>query len=411
MRPFLLLALLLLPAAAADDDLGRLRLSRLAMEAQIRIGDTLRQKGDRPGARAAYEEALRLGQGPIRGGPAVRLALAWLAAHQDDDGKWDCDGFMRHDPAGDRCDGPGSAHYDVGVTALAVLAFVRTGNAGGAAARRGLDFLRTWQDDTGCFGTRRHFHFMYGHAISTLAFCEAYRTMRDERCREAAQKGLDFLAAARNPYLAWRYEPRGGENDTSVTGWCVMALAAGRDAGLKVDAAAFDGARVWVDKVTDPDFGQVGYNFPGGACARPEGKQDSFPAEKSQAMTAAGIAIRMHAGEDSGTSELIRKGVDLCLDMRPAWNPDDGSIDMYYWFHGTEAMALVGGEPWRRWRAALEEAVLRSQHPAGSGARTGSWDPIGVWGDDGGRVYSTALMALALATEPATRVEPRPGPR
>ena len=28
--------------------------------------------------------------------------------------------------------------------------------------------------------------------------------------------------------------------------------------------------------------------------------------------------------------------------------------------------------------------------------RTGSWDPIGVWGADGGRIYSTALMTLAL---------------
>ena len=47
----------------------------------------------------------------------------------------------------------------------------------------------------------------------------------------------------------------------------------------------------------------------------------------------------------------------------------------------------------------LETAVLRSQHPRGSGARTGSWDPIGPWGlTAGGRVYSTALMVLALET-------------
>ncbi len=26
----------------------------------------------------------------------------------------------------------------------------------------------------------------------------------------------------------------------------------------------------------------------------------------------------------------------------------------------------------------------------------GSWDPIGPWGGDGGRVYSTAIMALCL---------------
>ena len=26
----------------------------------------------------------------------------------------------------------------------------------------------------------------------------------------------------------------------------------------------------------------------------------------------------------------------------------------------------------------------------------GSWDPIGPWGQDGGRVYSTAMMAMCL---------------
>ncbi|MCZ6786390.1 MAG: hypothetical protein O7E54_04410, partial [Planctomycetota bacterium] len=39
---------------------------------------------------------------------------------------------------------------------------------------------------------------------------------------------------------------------------------------------------------------------------------------------------------------------------------------------------------------------LDHQHPKGSGARTGSWDPIGPWGPDGGRVYSTAVMVLCL---------------
>ena len=26
----------------------------------------------------------------------------------------------------------------------------------------------------------------------------------------------------------------------------------------------------------------------------------------------------------------------------------------------------------------------------------GSWDPVGAWGEDGGRVYSTAILVLTL---------------
>jgi hypothetical protein len=407
MRPFLLLALLLLPAAAADD-LEKLRLSRLAMEAQIRIGDTLRQKGDRAGARTAYEEALRLEHGPLRGGPAVKLALAWLLAHQDDDGKWDCDDFMKHDPPDDKCDGRGGRLYDHGVTGLALLAFLRAGDVT-PGVRKGLDFLAESQDAEGCTGPRETQHFIYNHAVATWALSEGFARTRDRRYEAAAQKAIDFLEKARNPYLGWRYGVRQGENDTSVTACCALALAAGRRAGLRVDEASFDGARAWFEKMTDPATGQVGYHVRGGMPARPQEKVEGFPSEKSQAITAAAISALLEMGDDPAA---VAKGVDLCARLPPVWNPDDGSIDMYYWFHATDAMARVGGAAWTAWRANLEAAVLPSQHVPGSGSRTGSWDPLDPWGDDGGRVYSTALMALALATEPAAvRAAPRPGPR
>jgi hypothetical protein len=37
---------------------------------------------------------------------------------------------------------------------------------------------------------------------------------------------------------------------------------------------------------------------------------------------------------------------------------------------------------------------VKHQHRAGSGSRTGSWDPIDPWGEDGGRVYSTAMLTM-----------------
>ena len=61
---------------------------------------------------------------------AVMLGLKWLADHQDvdQDGKWDCDDFMKHDAPDDKCDGPGNEMYDVGVTGLALLAFLGAGH-------------------------------------------------------------------------------------------------------------------------------------------------------------------------------------------------------------------------------------------------------------------------------------------
>jgi hypothetical protein len=334
----------------------------------------------------------------------VDEGLKWLADHQDvrDDGRWDCDDFMKHDPADDRCDGAGGALHDVGVTGLALLAFLgadytdRGKHPFARHVRMGLRFLKNSQDEDGVFGSRASHSYMYSHSIATLAMSEAYWMTRNPLYRKPAQEGLNYLAMARNPYMAWRYEPRGGDNDTSVTGWCVMALKSGKFAGLEVDPDAFEGARMWIDKMTDPNFGQVGYDFPGGAPARPEGKSDRFPPEKSQSMTSVGILTRIFLGEDPRTSPMIKKGADLCIQTLPDWNPDDGSIDMYYWYYATLALYQVGGSHWREWNKAMKDAIVRHQHGKGTGTRKGSWDPIGAWGDDGGRVYSTATMVMCL---------------
>ncbi len=221
----------------------------------------------------------------VRGGSgltenAVEMGLKWLADHQDvdTDGRWDSDDFMKHDPADDKCDGSGQPLYDVGVSGLALLAFLGAGYADRGTRREnryarnvraGLRYLMSAQNEDGSFGTRQTEKFMYNHAIATLAMCEAYWMTRNPRYKKPAQEGLNYLAMARNPYMAWRYEPRGGENDLSITGWCVMALKSGKFAGLEVDPDAFEGARHWTENMTDPKFGGAGYTDMGGGTARP----------------------------------------------------------------------------------------------------------------------------------------------
>ena len=440
------------PRDAAAEELA---LVRAAVEAKLKIGDLHLRRGDVDAAQRAYEEAIEIyreavarmeGRVRMRGQPggvvvwptqpvkprvvlvppeetvietriedytpaaiqrAVELGLKWLAEHQDEDGHWDSDGFAKHDPDDDKCDGAGGALYDVGATGLALVAFLGNGHTDRGAeetnpyadqVRAGLRFLLQRQDAEGCFGSRASQHFIYNHAMATLAVCEAYALTRNPRYKEPVQNGVNYILRARNPYLAWRYGARPGDNDTSVTGWCVHALATAKQAGFNVDPGAFEGARAWLDKVTDPEFGQVGYNMPGGSSARPAGLQDKFPPEKTQSMTASGILTRILIGEDPRNSVAIRKGADLCLALPPTWNADRGTIDMYYWYHGTMAFRRIGGVRWNRWQSSLVKALLANQFAAETGARTGSWDPMGPWGPDGGRIYATALMTLCLET-------------
>jgi hypothetical protein len=306
---------------------------------------------------------------------------------------------MKHDPEGDRCDGPGNPAFDVGLTGLATLAFLGQGftdrgtaeeNPYARNVRQALRYLMQAQEQDGCFGPRSTHAFMYNHAIATLALCEALAMTRNPRYRKPATDGVRFILDARNPGAGWRYDPRGGETDTSVTLWCVTALDGGRRAGLEVPSQAFSDAVAWVDRMTDPNSGRVGYNYPGGLPCRMEGVHKRFPADRTEAMTAAGLWIRMVAGREA--PEAIRKGAALCLAKPPMW--DGASNDAYYWHFGTLAMRRVGGEAWVTWRAKLMAAIVPRQHA--TGARRGSWDPDDPWGTEGGRIGSTALLTLCL---------------
>jgi hypothetical protein len=353
------------------------------------------------------------------GQDACLHALRWLAAHQSPDGGWEAAGFTRwcegKPNAGQQPDGSGKATYDVGVTGLALCAFLAVGytNRGdhefARVIGRGLAYLRNVQDPEGCFGPRSSQHYIYNHMIAALALVEAYGMTDSALLKAPAQRALDFIALTRNPYFGWRYGVKPGDNDTSVTAAAVMALHSarlvnqadartGRPASFRLDDQAADGARAWIEKVTDLDTGRVGYISRGSGPARPRELVDRFPGEKSESMTAAAILMRMFLGEDPSKSEPIRKGSDLIRRLPPVWNPNDGSIDMYYWYYGMLAAFQVGGDTWQTWESALTRQIVPNQRMDGNYcAFKGSWDPLGPWGPDGGRVYSTAAMALCCA--------------
>jgi hypothetical protein len=339
--------------------------------------------------------SLLLGSGnPVPPTRVVANALDWLADHQHPSGYWDCDGFGSLTGVGTH--GPGGAAHDPGVTGLALLAFLgaeQTHRSGPYrdTVRRGLAWLRSIQDREGCFGPRTRKTFVYNHALATQAMAEAYGLTGTPPFGKSAQAGVRFIEKCRNPYLAWRYGVRPQDNDTSVTAWMVAALWSAKSAGLDVPEDAFEGAASWIEKVTEPEYGRVGYASRGTGPTRPERLLDRFPSDKSESLTAAGIVVRIWCGEDPAKSEMIGRGVDLCLECLPVWDEDSGSIDMHYWYWGTLAFAKIGAEADRDWREAVR---LTLSHQRKDGRQRGSWDPVGAWGREGGRVYSTALMTL-----------------
>jgi len=332
---------------------------------------------------------------------ALRDALAWLSAHQDTDGRWDCDEFMKHDPPADQCSGPGESYNDEGVTGLALLALLRAGEVRvdglyGDTFVRGLGWLLREQDADGAFAPRSS-KGLYDQAIVTLLLSEVLASHDSSLVRSAAQRAVNYLMRARNPYGAWRYtrQPR-GDNDSSITSWAVCALGAARRVGLTVDPECFLGAKNWFDEVTDPATGRCGYDSIGSMSSRVERRNEEYPVERGEAMTAAALYCRFVMGERPDTSVSMRTGAVLLLRNLPEWQPSQRANDMYYWYYASYAMFQMGGLHWETWNKTLKPAVVDSQRL--DGASKGSWDPIGPWGFAGGRVYSTSIMALTLAT-------------
>jgi hypothetical protein len=169
-------------------------------------------------------------------------------------------------------------------------------------------------------------------------------------------------------------------------------------APFSLDEEAFAGTRAWLDKMIDPDTGRVGYRQRGTSSSRTEGLEDTFPRDRTEALTAAAIHARLLMGEDVRKNEDVANGVVLCMAQRPRRDPLDGR-DLIYWHFGSLALHRIGGKDWELWVKDLHGALLGSQRRDGVlCGELGSWDPDDAWSSQGGRVYATAINVLTLLT-------------
>ena len=345
---------------------------------------------------------LRLDQPPAaRSGAAevaIRLGLEWLLKHQDQDGRWNSDEFMAHD-GNKPTDGAGKSGYDVALTGLALWTLAREGPATGQEPRRlallrGASWLAKQQDEAnGRLGTATIHDFVYGHAMGTLGLLATAAATGDANSGEVAQRAIGYLERHRNPYGVWRYQPRDNDNDSSVTTWALCAYLAAHELRLEVNAAAFPMVSAWFQQVTDAD-GRTGYAHAGEGSSRLADTVERFPPTAGEAMTAAALLCRTHLGHTVANAPILAKSVALVLAKPPQWDPEHGAVDLCYWFFASEGLRTADPAAHAAWTAALVPALTTHQRQDTTFA--GSWDPIDPWGENGGRVYATALAVLAL---------------
>lgn len=346
---------------------------------------------------------------------AVDDALTWLKHHQSEvDGHWSCAAFDeecgRQDPEfKEPCDGVGSPQFDVGVTGLATLAFLGAGHTHKEGkykktVKAALRYLVDVQQKNGNFGNELNGKYTYDHIIATLAMVEAYALTKDYMFKSSAERSLEYMYKIRNKTRAWRYAADNPEmaeaaDDMSVTGWAILAMTLAKEYQMPFDETALEDSLSFLEEMTD-DEGVTGYFKKGEGPARvPGAMTERWPHKESESMTAVGVLCRIFADpklERAGNKALVDKGAQRIAELPPIWDDNQpGRRDFYFWYYGTYALYQYGGPTWNKWEKNLVDAVAKPQEKAGE--RKGSWDPsVDPWGTFGGRVYSTAILALTM---------------
>lgn len=314
---------------------------------------------------------------------AVEAALAWLAAAQSDDGRWDASRYESGRESavlGHNRNGAG-AEADTGITGLALLAFLGAGHSHlegkyRVHVQRGLEFLlRSQREDGSLAGDSKLFAMMYCHGMASLALNEAYAVTGDPRLLPFVERAVAYTLSSQHKSTGgWRYQP-GDPGDMSQFGWQVMSLVSAQFAGQEIPELNRGGmVRFIRSAATGRNLGLSGY--------RPN-------EHASVTMTAESLLCRLLLRTDIEPAQVDEAIEYLLQDM-----PSDGKANLYYWYYGTLALFQIQGEPWQHWNERMQEQLIRRQ--VAEGEQAGSWSPDTMWGGYGGRVYSTALATLCL---------------
>lgn len=273
---------------------------------------------------------------------------AWLAANQESDGTWSP---VRHG---------GAAEYRSALTALSALALARTPDRYEENIRRACDALAACQTADGAFGGSGRAQY-YNQAITAYAL--AALCPQRPALKPALERALGFIRARQTAEGGWDYEA-GSEGNAAITAWQLRALACAAEQGFTgADIPLRKGLR-WL-RGTARNDGSVAYHLGSGT------RSESLTALAAYALITAGKnfpelpALGQHAARSLTAGSASQAGADCYRDY-------------------AKVLAFESaGEPGQA--EAVRGQMLKRQ-------TAGASDP---WEAVGGRLYTTALTALA----------------
>jgi hypothetical protein len=308
------------------------------------------------------------GPDPERIQAAVARGLAHLRRTQDPaSGGWIQDvGYKR----GDSYVVTATAQHHVGVSSLALMAFLAGGHLPGrglhgSVVTRGADYvLSQVHPDSGYISN--NMTRMYSHAFATLFLAEIYGMTHRVDVKEKLQRAVDLIVRSQNDLGSWRYQPYSTTADMSITVCQIMALRAARNVGLLVPRATIDRAFEYVEKSAYRDPSSSRY---GGFSYKLGGRNRT-----TFALTAAGIATLNHAGVYD--HDLIQAGIGFLRSTMSSFNREHWQHYFYYYGHyyASQVFFLCSDEQddhlWEWYWTRISDDLLSHQQSDGSWPNT-----------------------------------------
>lgn len=263
-------------------------------------------------------------------------ALDWLVQNQEADGSWNAERWG------------GQRNYAPALTALPLLALVSSSDQSTPDRLqiliRGAQYLRSQQNPDGSFGPLFH-GTPYNSSISTLALLNVWRMVPDSIPKPVLNAAVTALAQSQSREGGWD-DRHASFSNCPITQWHLQALECAVQLGWSEMTPSLNRGHAWLAKLN---------HLP---------KANRNPASISPSLLA-------QTGERT-----------------------QNSIDFYQTYFEAIALKNQALPESDKLLAELHRDIL--SHQILEGPETGSWPPDDRWGRAGGRLYSTALAALAL---------------
>ena len=303
------------------------------------------------------------------GKAAIQSALQHLASKQRADGSF-------QDNLG----------QSTGIVAAGVLAWMVNGNLPGEGiygknVAKGLDFLLNSAQTSGLIYKGKDTQYvMYHHGLATICLAEAWGQTRDKRIEDKLKNAIELIIHTQNDKGGWRYQPKVGDDDLSVTVMQLLALRAAKDAGIAVPKETIDRAIAYVDSCRSEkdNEGLAGFAY------QPHGG-------KKWSTTAAGVMSLMLCGNYKAKD--LKDGLDYL--MKAHERKEDKEWFVYGHYYGAQAMYQASGQGekfqqyWTKWYPDISQAIIKTQ--VTSGVERGDFSVDKNWG-----VWNVGMCVLIL---------------